>query len=112
MSPSGAWTAIPSWASDDDERMPDRSHLPADPAITDRVDIELRMLADALELVRSGASERVTLGGLQFGDQILPRARTLAARAGLSAIPIYGTDETAGTDIVIERPPHPDEGDR
>lgn len=110
MSPSGAWTPIPSWGPDDDGRMPDRSHLPTDPALTGRVDIELRMLEDALELVRSGASERVTLGGLQFGDQILARARKLAARAGLSAIPMYGTDETAGTDIVIERPSDPDPG--
>ena len=91
--------------------MTDRSTSPDDHALAGRVDIELRMLADAIEMVRSGASERVTLGGLRFGGQILTRAQALAARDGLSAIPIYGTDETAGTDIVIERP-SPDPGVR
>jgi hypothetical protein len=90
--------------------MSDRSKLPKDPAITWRVDTELRMLADAVELVRSGASERVTLGGLRFGDQLLPRARSLAARAGVSAVGVYGTDESAGTDIVIERQAAPRTG--
>ncbi len=85
--------------------MPPRSDPATDPALHARVDIELRMLADALDLVRSGATERVTLGGLEFGGQILDRARLLADRDGLSASPIYGTDETAGTDIVIERRP-------
>ena len=75
-----------------------------------RVDTELRMLADALELVGSGASERVTLGGLEFGDQLLARARALAARAGLSVVALYGTDETSGTDLVIERPPTVNDG--
>jgi len=84
--------------------MTDRSPSPTDQALTGRVDTELRMLADALELVRSGASERVTLGGLEFGDQLLARARNLAARAGLSVVALYGTDETSGTDLVIERP--------
>ena len=35
-----------------------------DPRIEARIDIELRLLADAVELVRRGASTRVTLGGL------------------------------------------------
>lgn len=73
-------------------------------ALNDRIDIELRMLADAVELVRSGASQRVTLGGLQFGDQLLDRARSMAGEAGLQAQPLYSTDESAGTDLVIERP--------
>jgi hypothetical protein len=91
--------------------MPPQKHVP-DAALTWRVDTELRMIADAVELVRNGASTRVTLGGLQFGDQLMGRARNLAASAGLSAIAIYGTDETAGTDIVIERPSTPDDGAR
>ena len=86
--------------------MTDQDRLPH-AAITWRVDIELRMIADAVELVRSGASTRVTLGGLQFGDQLLARAKILAGSAGLSVIAMYGTDETAGTDIVVERPSTP-----
>jgi hypothetical protein len=88
--------------------MAEQNHLP-DPALTWRVDTELRMIADAVELVRSGASARVTLGGLQFGDQLLTRARKLAESAGLRVVPVYATDETAGTDLVIERPKVPDE---
>jgi hypothetical protein len=78
-----------------------------DPILSTRIDIELRMLRDAIELVASGASARVTLGGLQFGAQLLPRARGMAARDGLAARALYSTDETAGTDIVIERPDRP-----
>jgi hypothetical protein len=78
-----------------------------DPVLSTRIDIELRMLMDAIELVASGASARVTLGGLQFGAQLLPRARGMAARDGLVARGLYSTDETAGTDIVIERPETP-----
>jgi hypothetical protein len=78
-----------------------------DPIVSTRVDIELRMLIDAVALVTSGATERVTLGGLQFGAQLLPRARGMAIRSGLVARALYSTDETAGTDIVIERPGRP-----
>ncbi len=91
--------------------MADQDPLP-DAALTWRVDTELRMIADAVELVRRGASVRVTLGGLQFGDQLLMRARKLAASAGLRVIPVYATDETAGTDLIIERPSVPDEDAR
>jgi hypothetical protein len=69
-----------------------------------RIDIELRMLADAVELVRRGASTRVTLGGLEFGDQLLLRAQEMAERCGLEAHALFGTDESTGTDLVIERP--------
>ena len=75
-----------------------------DPRIEARIDIELRMLADAVELVRRGASARVTLGGLTFGDQLLWRARAMATTHGLDAYALYGTDKTTGTDLVIERP--------
>jgi hypothetical protein len=91
--------------------MADQDPLP-DAAFAWRVDTELRMIVDAVELVRSGASARVTLGGLQFGDQLLIRARNLAASAGLRVVPVYATDETAGTDLIIERPPVPAEGAR
>ncbi len=78
-----------------------------DPSLSTRIDIELRMLTDAIELVASGASARVTLGGLRFGAELLDRARGMAARKGLTARALYSTDETAGTDIVIERPDPP-----
>ncbi len=91
--------------------MADQDSLP-DAAFTWRVDTELRMIVDAVELVRSGASARVTLGGLQFGDQLLVRARKLAESAGLRVVPVYATDETAGTDLVIELPQDPEEDAR
>jgi hypothetical protein len=89
--------------------MAEQDQLP-DAALTWRIDTELRMIVDAVELVRSGASARVTLGGLQFGDQLLMRARKLAESAGLRVVPVYATDETAGTDLIVERPPEA-EGD-
>jgi len=84
--------------------MADQTRLSRNDPLSDRVDVELRMLAGAVELVRIGTTRRVTLGGLQFGDQLIDRARTMAGRAGLQVHPLYGTDESGGTDLVIERP--------
>ena len=92
--------------------MADQDPLP-DAAFTWRVDTELRMIADAVELVRRGASSRVTLGGLQVrGPAPGPGPPKLAESAGLRVVPVYATDETAGTDLIIERPPVPAEGAR
>ena len=84
--------------------MAPETHPATGPRIEARIDIELRMLADAVELVRRGATARVTLGGLTFGAQLLERAQAMAAAHGLSAHALYGTDESTGTDLVVERP--------
>jgi hypothetical protein len=84
--------------------MPSDGPRPPDAQTEARLDIELRMLADAVELVRRGASARVTLGGLTFGEQLLDRARVMAAAHGLLAHALYGTDESTGTALVVERP--------
>jgi hypothetical protein len=39
---------------------------------------EMRLVEDAIALVASGAAPRVTVGGLAFGAQILPRAAAMA----------------------------------
>jgi hypothetical protein len=70
--------------------------------LTARLDLELRLIADAVELVAHGSSPRVTIAGIRFGDELLERARAMAALAGLRASGLYRTDES-GSDLVIER---------
>ena len=70
--------------------------------VTARLDLELSLIADAIELVRRDSSQRVTVAGIRFGSELLERARALAAQAGLRASGLYGADES-GTDLVIER---------
>lgn len=83
--------------------MTDRSEQLDAAILTARLDLELRLVADAVELVGHGASQRVTIAGIRFGDELLERARVMAARAGLRASGLYRTDES-GSDLVIERP--------
>ena len=44
-------------------------------------------------MVKSGASQRVVVASLHFGDQLLPRARALAAMSGLQATPLWSLDK-------------------
>ena len=42
------------------------------------IERELRLVEDAIALVASGAAPRVTVGGLAFGAQLLPRVAAMA----------------------------------
>lgn len=68
-----------------------------------RLDLELRLVADAVEVVAQGRSARVTIGGIRFGDVLLVEAQRMAAAAGLVALALYSVDES-WADLVIERP--------
>jgi hypothetical protein len=63
---------------------------------------ELGLVRDAIAMVASGATARVVLGGLRFGDQLIEPARRLAADSGALVVPLWTTDE-GGVDIAIER---------
>ena len=56
-----------------------------------------------LRLVRA-AIARVVVGGIRFGEALLPMAEQLAQDAGVRIVPLWTSDE-AGIDIAIERGP-------
>jgi hypothetical protein len=63
---------------------------------------EMNLVRDAILLVASGATPRVVLAGLAFGEELLSPARGLAAEAGVRLVPLW-MPEDAGADIAIER---------
>jgi hypothetical protein len=65
------------------------------------VELELRLVQDAIALVASGQSRRVVVANLRVGDAILGQAEALARAAGVRIVPLWSTDE-AGTDIAVE----------
>jgi hypothetical protein len=80
----------------------DHAITPPDTVIPASVERELTLIADAIALVRGGASTRVVVAGLRLADQILPRARMMASEAGVRVVPLWGADEHL-TDIAVER---------
>jgi hypothetical protein len=71
-------------------------------ATTARLRSELSDLEAAIELVGSGAADRITLSGLRFGEQLLARFASAAAEAGLVLEPImWPADE--GANIMVRR---------
>ena len=62
----------------------------------------MSLVREAIEMVARGASPRVVVGGLQFGEMLLARARGLAAEAGVRLVPLWMPDD-AGADIAVER---------
>jgi hypothetical protein len=69
------------------------------PAVLER---EMRMIREAIAVVASGASARVLLANLHFGEELLDRARRLADDAGLAVVPMFRAGE--GADLSVERP--------
>jgi hypothetical protein len=65
------------------------------------LDRELGLIADAIALVSSGGSKRVTLSNLRFAEQLLSEAEQMAATAGVIVRPLWSTDES-GLDLSIE----------
>jgi len=82
-----------------------------DNAVRNQVDRELRLVTDAIAMVASGGSPRVTVAGLALGDAVLEPARQLAREAGVRIVPHWMADE-AGVDITVEPEPDPAEAAR
>jgi hypothetical protein len=72
-------------------------------AVERTVDQEIRLVADAIEMVARGASPRVTVAGLRLGEAVLEPAQLLAASAGVRLVPRWNGDES-GVDITVETP--------
>jgi hypothetical protein len=63
---------------------------------------EMNLVREAIDMVASGGSRRVVVGGLRFGEALLVPARGLAGEAGVRLVPLWMPDD-AGADIAIER---------
>ena len=62
---------------------------------------ELTLAREAIALVATGASPRVVIAGIRFGEAILDDARRLALDAGVRIKPIRRA-EGAGADLLVE----------
>ena len=69
------------------------------------LEYEMTLVREAIGMVASGASPRVVLGGMRFGEELLVPARGLAAEAGVRLVPLWMPDD-AGADIAVERIVH------
>jgi hypothetical protein len=76
-------------------------HSESAAAVERQLDRELGLVADAIALVASGRSPRVTVAGLRLGDAVLEPARRLALQAGVLIVPRWNADES-GVDISVE----------
>jgi len=62
-------------------------------AVERTIDHERTLISEAIQMVASGASPRVTVASLQFGEVLLPEARTLAAAAGVHVVALWTLDQ-------------------
>ncbi len=68
-----------------------------------RLDLELRMVREAIALVALRHSWRVTVAGLRLGETILEPARRLADDAGVRLVPLW-TSDGSRLDFRVEVP--------
>jgi hypothetical protein len=63
---------------------------------------ELRLAREAIAMVASGATQRVVVAGIRYGDEILDAARRIALESGVRVNPLRqsGTGRAA---LVVER---------
>ncbi len=62
--------------------------------------IEEEIVRDAIAMVASGGSQRVTVAGLTFGRQLLAEATEFASTYGVVLCPLIAAG--SGCDIVVE----------
>ena len=66
------------------------------------LEYEMRLVREAIAMVASGASPRVTLGGLRFGEALVAPGRGLATEARVRLVAL-GTPDHSRAGIAIER---------
>ncbi len=84
--------------------METRDPLPPRTASELAIDQDMKSISAAIEMVASGASVRVTLAGLQFGDALLAQAERQASLRGVRVRPIWPMGD-GPVDLVIEAIP-------
>jgi hypothetical protein len=65
------------------------------------MDRETRLVREAIAMVAAGASPRVVVAGIRYGENLLDEARRMALEAGVRVNPIWRQDRQ-GADIVVE----------
>jgi hypothetical protein len=65
------------------------------------LDHEVRLVMEAILLVSSGGSPRVTVAGLHFGEEVLEASQPNAADRHVRLVPLW-TDDERGADLVVE----------
>jgi hypothetical protein len=68
----------------------------------DRIDQELGLADGAIAILRTGCSTRVLVGGLRFGDALLPEVRQHAMGTGISVVALPGIDD-GPVDLLFSR---------
>jgi hypothetical protein len=64
-------------------------------------ELELRLVREAIAMVASGASPRVVVAGIRYGDQLYDGCCRLALDAGVRIVPLRRPDRP-NTDIAVE----------
>jgi hypothetical protein len=80
----------------------DQSTDPSATRVARALEREMDLVRDAIAMVSGGASRRVVVGGLTFGEPLLTMARGLATEAGVRLVPLWMPDDV-GADIAVER---------
>jgi hypothetical protein len=65
------------------------------------LEIELRLVHEAVRMVASGAARRVVLAGLRFANDLLGSAGEVALEPGVRLLPLWRPDDS-GVDIAVE----------
>ena len=80
---------------DDEERL--------DAAVAERrLELELREVRAAIDIVEVDAAECISLTGLRFGEQLLRRLRAEAARKGVRLEATWWPEDS-GCDLLVRR---------
>ncbi len=75
----------------------------SEPLTVDAIRSELAEVMAAISLVSAGVATRVVVSNIAFGEQLLHRARAVAAGRGLVVEPLWHADDR-GCDLRVERP--------
>ena len=67
----------------------------------DPLEIELRLVHEAVRMVASGAARRVVLAGLRFANDLLGSVGEVALEPGVRLLPLWRPDGS-GIDIAVE----------
>ena len=62
---------------------------------------ETRLVREAIAMVAAGASTRVVIAGIRFGEALLDSARRMGLESGVRVNPIWRADHSAA-DICVE----------
>ena len=69
--------------------------------VASTLDREMGLIREAIAMVASGASPRVIVASLHFGEALLEPSRRLAEKAGVRVMPLWTLDDS-GNALAVE----------